>query len=116
MHACLGVGIVGYLAGLRLEVPFVALGIYWVAFLAFLAVWKGSPVTLYDERHDELEKQAGALTMGVAGAALILVGPALPALGALGYEVSDVVLGALFGYAALFGVWAVAYGVVSRYS
>lgn len=112
MWTCLVGGGVGYLAGLRFEYPLVTLGIYWAGFLAFLTVWKGSPVTLYDERDEALEARAWSVTGTVLGAVLILVGPSLPAIMDAGYEVSDLALGAIFGYAALFGVWGVAYAAI----
>jgi uncharacterized membrane protein len=112
MYGFLAVGFIGYIVGLELEAPLVALGIYWVGFLGFLGVWKGSSVTLYDERHEALEAAAMKRTFGVIGAVLILAGPALPALLDAGYEVPTLALGALYGYAAMFGVYMVASIVV----
>lgn len=112
MYGFLAVGFVGYIVGLEMNAPLAALGIYWVGFLGFLGVWKGSSVTLYDERHDALEAEAMRATFGVVGAALILVGPALPAVLDAGYEVPSLALGALYGYAAMFGVYMVASAVV----
>lgn len=107
MYGCLAVGIVGYLVGLRVEMPIAALAVYWAAFLGFLGIWKGSSVTIYDERHEAMERAAAMRTVGVVGAVLIAVGPALPALSAAGYEPPTLVLGALYGYAAMFGVYGV---------
>ena len=112
MYGSLAVGFVGYIAGLRAELPVVALGIYWAAFLGFLAVWKGSPVTLYDERHEAMEAKTAKRTLSVAGAALILVAPAMPALQSAGYELPTLAKGALYGYAALFGVYGLLYTVI----
>jgi uncharacterized membrane protein len=112
MYGFLAVGFIGYIVGLELEAPLAALGIYWVGFLGFLGVWKGSSVTLYDERHEALEAAAMKRTFGVIGAVLILAGPALPALLDAGYEVPTLALGALYGYAAMFGVYMVASIVV----
>ena len=112
MYGFLAVGFVGYIAGLELNAPLAALGIYWVGFLGFLGVWKGSSVTLYDERHEALEARATKRTFGVVGAVLIFVGPALPAVMDAGYEIPTLALGALYGYAAMFGVYAVVYAAV----
>ena len=112
MYGFLAVGFIGYIVGLELEAPLAALGIYWVGFLGFLGVWKGSSVTLYDERHEALEAAAMKRTFGVIGAVLILAGPALPALLDAGYEVPTLALGALYGYAAMFGVYMIASIVV----
>ncbi|QLD90891.1 hypothetical protein HWV07_18305 [Natronomonas salina] len=102
MYGCLAVGIAGYLLGLQVEMPLAALAVYWAAFLGFLGIQRGSSVTIYDERHHALERKAAKRTIGVVGAVLILVGPALPALSAAGYEPPTLVLGALYGYAAMF--------------
>lgn len=107
MYGCLAVGFVGYIAGLEVEMPLAALAVYWAGFLGFLGVWKGSSVTLYDERHEAMEREAATRTIGVIGAVLILVGPALPALADAGYEPPTLALGALYGYAAMFGVYGV---------
>ncbi len=112
MYGLLAAGIVGHIAGLRAGAPVVALGVYWAGFLGFLAVWKGSPVTLYDERHEEMEARTATRTLGVVGAALILVAPATPALEAAGYAIPTLVEGALFGYAAVFGVYGLVYAAV----
>lgn len=105
MYGALAVGIVGYLLALRIEQPVAGLAVYWAGFLGFVGVWKGSPVTLYDERHERIERRAAMRTVGIVGAALILVGPALPALSGAGYEPPTLVVGALYGYAAMFGVY-----------
>lgn len=112
MYAALAVGIVGYIAGLRAELPLVALGVYWAGFLGFVAVWKGSSVTIYDERHEELEAVAAKRTLSVVAAVLILVAPATPALEAAGYELPTLAEGALFGYGAVFGVYGVVCAVM----
>ena len=112
MYGSLAVGFVGYIAGLRAELPVVALGVYWVGFLGFLAVWKGSSVTLYDERHQAMEAKTATWTLSVAGAALILVAPTMPALQSAGYELPTLAEGALYGYAVLFGVYGLLYTVI----
>jgi uncharacterized membrane protein len=80
MHGCLAVGIVGYVLGLRVELPIAALAVYWAGCLGFLGVRRASAVTLYDERHAAIRSRAAERTLQVAGAGLILVAPALPAL------------------------------------
>ncbi|PSQ33758.1 DUF2178 domain-containing protein [Halobacteriales archaeon SW_12_69_24] len=112
MYGSLAVGFVGYVAGLRAELPVVALAVYWVGFLGFLAVWKGSSVTLFDERHAAMEAKTAKRTLNVAGAALILVAPAVPALQSAGYGLPTLAEGALYGYAALFGVYGLLYTVI----
>lgn len=102
MYGCLAIGIVGYhLATFRAGMYITGLAIYWLAFAGFLGVWKGSSVTLYDERHEALEREASGITVGVAGVTVMLVGPALPALSAAGYELPDLAFGALLGWAAI---------------
>jgi len=112
MYVALAVGIVGYIAGLRAELPAAALGVYWAGFLGFIAVWKGSSVTLYDERHERMEARTAMTTVGVMATVLIAVAPATPALAAAGYELPPLVMGALYGYAAMFGVYGLAYTAI----
>lgn len=104
MYGSLAIGFVGYILGLRADLPLAALAVYWVGFLGFLGVWKGSSVTIYDERHVALERRAAKWTFTIVGAVLIVVGPALPAIEAAGYEVPTLAVGALYGFAAMFGV------------
>ncbi len=112
MYAALAVGVVGYIAGLEADAPTAALAIYWAGFLGFLAVWKGSSMTLYDERHRALESTVAKGTLTVTAGILITVAPATPALATLGVEVPTLVQGALYGYAAVFGIYALVYTVV----
>jgi uncharacterized membrane protein len=107
MYASLAVGVAGYLLGLRMDLPVAALAVYWAGFLGFLGVWKGSSVTIYDERHVALERRAAKWTFTIVGSVLILVGPALPAIEAAGVEVPTLAVGALYGFAAMFGVHGV---------
>lgn len=112
MYGALGVGIVGYIAGLRAELPVIALGVYWAGFLGFIAVWKGSSVTLYDERHERMEARTAMTTVGVMAVVLISVAPATPALAAAGYSLPPLAMGALYGYAAMFGVYGLVYTAI----
>ncbi|WP_254840715.1 hypothetical protein [Natronomonas marina] len=112
MYGALAVGIVSYIAGLRLELPLVALGVYWAGFLGFVAVWKGSSVTLYDERHERMEAKTATTTVGIIAIVLIAVAPATPALQAAGYALPPLAMGALYGYAGMFGVYGLVYTAV----
>ncbi len=109
MYGSLGVGFVGYIGLLSYDAPVPALAVYWAAFLTFLAVGKLSPARIEDERDAAMERAASQRTVGVIGAVLIGIAPAIPALNAAGIEVPTIALGAIYGFAALMGVWGVAY-------
>lgn len=84
--------------------------VYWLGVLGFLAVWWGTPVTLFDERDAALERRASHVTLLVAAVVLVVGASAMRVLPL----VSDVVVpaavqGALYGLAGLFVVFAAAY-------
>lgn len=84
--------------------------VYWLGIVGFLAVWLGTRVTLFDERDAALERRASHVTLLVAAVVLVVGASAARVLP----RVSDVVVppavqGALYAYAGLFVVFAVAY-------
>lgn len=90
--------------------PLVGEGIYWVGILGFLAVWRGTSLTLFDERDRALERRASQLTLTlfagvlIVGASLARVVPLLST-----YTVPAAAWPALSAYAALFGVFGAVY-------
>ncbi|WP_435062598.1 DUF2178 domain-containing protein [Halobaculum sp. EA56] len=89
--------------------------VYWLGVLGFLAVWRFSPVTLFDERDEALERHASALTLGVFAVILPVGASAARLATRLGrYDVPELVWGALYGYVGLFVVFALAYGWLRR--
>lgn len=105
-----GVGI-GLVLRLLLERPLLGEAIYWVGVLGFLAVWFGSPVTLFDERDKALEQRASVLTLGVFA---VVFPVSASAARVLSYtdtiEVPAEIWTVLWGYVALYGVFAGIYG------
>jgi hypothetical protein len=105
-----GVGI-GLVLRLLLERPLLGEAVYWVGVLGFLAVWFGSPVTLFDERDKALEQRASVLTLGVFA---VVFPVSASAARVLSYtdtiEVPAEIWTVLWGYVALYGVFAGIYG------
>lgn len=113
MFACIGVGVAGFLVAVEFDYPFVGLGVYWVGILAFLAVWKGTTVTLYDERDLDLERRASLLTLQIAGVVGLLAMTALVVADQLpSVDVPERVVGGFLAVSALFVVYGVVYTVV----
>lgn len=100
---------VGWIAGNRLGYPLVGVATYWLGVLAALAVWKGTDVSIQDERDCDLERRASQSALLTIGAVGILTAPALAVLEeTTSYTVPAIVDHLLIGYAALyatFGVW-----------
>ncbi|NHN49921.1 DUF2178 domain-containing protein [Halostella sp. JP-L12] len=110
MFGSIAAAVVSALALRNLGYPLLSEGVYWVGILAFLAVWWGSPVSLFDERDRALERRASQLTLTVAAVVLVLGASAARLLTeATSYAVPTVVWGALYGYVGLFAAFAVAY-------
>lgn len=102
--------VIAALALRNLGYPVLSEGVYWAGILAFLGVWRLTPVSLFDERDRALERRASQLTLTVAAVALVLGASAARLLAtATTYAVPTVVWGALYGYVGLFAVFAAAY-------
>ena len=102
---------IGLVLRLLLERPLLGETVYWVGVLGFLAVWFGSPVTLFDERDKTLEQRASVLTLGVFA---VVFPVSASAARVLSYtdtiEVPAEIWTVLWGYVALYGVFAGIYG------
>ena len=113
MYGCIGVGVGGFLAAVELDFPLVGLAVYWAGILAFFGVWKGTSVTLYDERDLDLERRASLLTLQIAGAVGLLsmttlvVADQMPSV-----AVPERAVGGFLTTSALFVVYGVVYTVV----
>ena len=109
---CFVVAILGFVAGISLGYPLVGLGVYWAGFAGMLAISKGTSLDVFDEREQRLERRASHITLSLVGVVLVLGGPGQIALAELGYELTTTMKGALYGYAAQFGLFGVVYLVV----
>lgn len=107
-----GVGI-GLLLREVLGYPLLGEAVYWLGIVAFLAVWLGTSVTLFDERDRQFERRASQLTLA-AFAVVLVVGASLARVlpRVTDYAVPDAVWPALYAYASLYAVFLVAYAWV----
>lgn len=115
MGVCLVAGVLTYIVAIELGYVVIGTIIYWAGFLGMLGIWKMTEIELYDEREQQLELEAGGLTLTVFAFVLVLGAPGLAALESVGYyEGSPVLWGAMFGYAVLYLTFGVIY-IVYRY-
>ncbi len=104
-----GVGL-GLILRIGLGYPLVGEAVYWLGIIGFLAVWRGTSITLVDERDRALERRASQITLATFGAVLVLGASSARVLSYTGtYEVPGMVWAVLWGYVALFGVFGVVY-------
>ena len=90
--------------------PLLGEAIYWLGIVGFLAVWRGTPVTLFDERDRALERRASQLTLVLFAVVLVLGASSARVLSYVTtYEVPAAIWTVLWGYVALFGVFGVVY-------
>jgi len=91
--------------------PIVAVAAYWTFVVGAVAVLYRSDAIM-DERDRALERVTSHRTVQVVGAALVVLGPGIGALAEANvYDPPPLVDGVLFGWAAVFVVWGLAYGV-----
>lgn len=90
--------------------PLVGEAVYWLGIIGFLLVWRGTSLTLFDERDRALERRASQITLTVF-AVVLVVGASLARVLSYTntYEVPAVVWAVIWGYIALFGVFGVVY-------
>jgi len=122
VYGAMAVGIVGYLlllgawnvyGGDLLAVTGVA--VYWLGLAVGMGIYHRSPVSIEDERDERIASEAAGLTLTVAAAVLILGGPGMVTLSQTGvYEAPPEFAGAMWAYAALFGVFAIAMAYSER--
>lgn len=89
--------------------------LYWLGVLGYLLIWKGTAITLFDERDEQIELEASGLTLSVVAYVVIVAIPAMVALSVTGtYTVPSPYREMLVGWLAIFVVFAVAYGHTKR--
>jgi uncharacterized membrane protein len=110
MFGFIAVGVVVGLVFRFLGYPLVGELIYWIGIIGFLAVWRGTSLTLFDERDRALEQQASQITLSVFAIVLVLGASAARVIPRIStYTVPTEFVGALYGYVALFVVFGVSY-------
>ncbi|GAA0208097.1 DUF2178 domain-containing protein [Halobaculum roseum] len=115
LFGSIGVGVIANVALRIASYPIAAEAVYWLGIVVALAAWRFSPVTLFDERDDALERRASQITLVVMAVVLVLGASGSRTLAALGvYEGSPFVAGALYGYVAMAVVFALALAWTAR--
>ena len=90
--------------------PLLGEAVYWLGIIGFLAVWLGTPLTLFDERDQEIERQASQITLTLFAVVLVVGASAGRVLSYTNmYTVPAAIWAALWGYAALFGTFIIVY-------
>ncbi|MFB6111860.1 MAG: DUF2178 domain-containing protein [Halobacteriaceae archaeon] len=110
----LGLLITGVVGGILLReglgYRLIGEAVYWTGIIGALAVWGGTSVRLFDERDRALERRASQLTLAIAAVVLVLGASTARVLTVTdAYDVPATAWAALWGYAALFGVFVVVY-------
>lgn len=103
-------GVIVALALRVLDYPLLGETVYWIAIVVALAIWLGTSVPLFDERDASLERRASQITITIFAVVLVVGASAARVLP----RVSDLmvppeVVGALYGYVAVFATFAAAY-------
>lgn len=112
MSACIGVGIVAYLAGALSGYVILGTVVYWAGFLGMLGIWRFTSIELYDEREQQIELEAGGRTLTAFAFVLVFGGPALVALEVAGsYDMPPELWGAFYAYCALYIVFGAIYTI-----
>ncbi|THE64767.1 hypothetical protein D8Y22_10945 [Salinadaptatus halalkaliphilus] len=94
-------------------IVFAGVGVYWLGFVGYLAIWKGTCETLFDEREQAMELKASGLTLGVLAYVVVFGVPGMVVLSATGtYTVPSAIWDALVGYVGVFVLFAIAYTYV----
>nr|WP_272904775.1 DUF2178 domain-containing protein [Halobacterium sp. TGN-42-S1] len=113
MYGSIAAGVAGFLVAVELDYPFVGLVVYWTGILAFLGVWKGTSVTLYDERDLELERRASLRTLQIAGGVGLVAMTGLVVADQLpSVAVPEQAVGGFYTISALFVVYGAVYTAV----
>lgn len=112
MSACIGVGMVAYLAGVLSGYVIFGTVVYWAGFLGMLGIWRFTSIELYDEREQQIELEAGERTLTAFAFVLVLGGPGLVAFEATGYyEAPPELWGAFYAYCVLYLAFGAIYTV-----
>jgi len=113
MYASILVGVGAFLLADWLGYSLVGLAVYWAGIVAFFAIWKGTSVTLFDERDTALERRASHATVGIVGVLGVLTFTSMVVLGeTTTVEIPDAVWTLYLGYAGLFALWGAVYTVL----
>jgi len=108
-------GMAGLFGATWLGYPLLGIALYWLGAGAMLAILWGSPIELFDEREQWLERKAATLTLGLVGIAGIVAIPGVVALEEAGFlTIPAWAMGAIYGFVALYAVFGLLMLVLSR--
>jgi len=115
MYASILVGVVGFVVADELGYQLVGLAVYWVGILAFVGIWKGTAIALFDERDVDLERRTSLLTLKIAGGLGVLWMSVLVVLNATTtVDIPDRVWGGFLTLSGLFVLYGAVY-LILRY-
>lgn len=110
MYGSVLAGTAGFIIAETLGYPLIGVGVYWTGCLAFVGIWRGASVAIYDERDVALERRASFLTLNAVAVAGIIAWPAVLVLSeTTTYTAPPEFSGALLGFAAMYGLFGVIY-------
>lgn len=102
--------VIGIVLRELLNYPLLSEVVYWLGIIGFLAVWLGTPLTLFDERDREIERQASQITLSLFAVVLVVGASAGRVLSYTDmYTVPAAIWAALWAYVALFGTFSIVY-------
>ena len=103
-------GVAGGLLLRNFDYPLLGEAIYWVGIVGFLAIWRASSLTLFDERDRALERRASQLTLTLIAVVLVVGASFARVLSVTtAYTVPPEIRGALYAYVAVFFMFGAAY-------
>jgi hypothetical protein len=94
---------------------FAGLGVAYLGFLGYIAIWKITGVRLFDERERQIERKAGQIIMLIVITVTLFGLPADLVLDVTGaVDVPSVLRGVIWGYSALSFIMLFVYGYVEN--
>ena len=115
MYGALFVGILGLFVGVLVDQFVAGVVVYWAGFFGMLAVWKLSPIDLYDERDTAIERKASGYTLNVLAFVLVVGAPGGIVLERGGVvELPAAFDGAMWTLVAVFVLFGVTYTALRR--
>jgi len=110
LYASILAGVLGFILADNLGYQLIGLAVYWTGILAFAGLWKGTDVTLFDERDVALERRTSLLTLQVAAVVGLFWMSAIVVLdGTTTADIPDRVSGGFLTLSGLFVLYGVIY-------
>lgn len=110
MYASILVGVVGFVVADEFGYQLVGLAVYWIGILAFVGIWKGTAIELFDERDVDLERRTSLLTLQIAAVVGVLWMSTMVVLNTVTtMDIPDRVLGGFLTLSGLFVLYGAVY-------